>query len=190
MNTKIDYKVFETFPTLEGKRIVCRAFTLDDAQSLFELRSNPITMEFMDSTPHQHIDDSKQMIERCLKSFQEKKGIAWVITERESGEFVGDFSFWRLDPDHCRGEIGYALLPNFMGKGYMQETFDLILAFAFSQLKLHSIEANVNPQNKKSALLLERNGFRKEAHFRENYLYNGKFLDSHIYCLIESDRTD
>jgi ribosomal-protein-alanine N-acetyltransferase len=49
---------------------------------------------------------------------------------------------------------------------------------------LHSIEANINPDNLASANLLEKNGFKKEAHFRENFYYNGKFLDSLIYSLV------
>jgi len=54
-------------------------------------------------------------------------------------------------------------------------------------MKLHSIEANVNPLNEKSKKVLERVGFKKEAYFRENYLFDGKFLDSVIYSLLEKD---
>ena len=89
--------------------------------------------------------------------------------------------------DHCRGEIGYALSPEFWGKGYMTEALNKMIDFAFNDLKLHSIEANVNPNNNSSIKLLKRCGFRKEAHYRENYLFNGEFIDSIIYSLLESD---
>jgi ribosomal-protein-alanine N-acetyltransferase len=60
----------------------------------------------------------------------------------------------------------------------------LVLKYGFEVLKLHSIEANVNPENIASIKLLEKNNFVREAYFRENYFYNGKFLDSAIYSLV------
>ena len=51
-------------------------------------------------------------------------------------------------------------------------------------MKLHSIEGNVNPNNAASIKLLEQNGFVKEAHFKENWLHNGKYLDTAIYSLV------
>jgi ribosomal-protein-alanine N-acetyltransferase len=46
------------------------------------------------------------------------------------------------------------------------------------------VEANVNPGNAASVALLEKNGFVREAHFKENYLSNGVFKDSFIYSLL------
>jgi len=71
----------------------------------------------------------------------------------------------------------------------MYETINRMVRFGFDEMNLHSIEANVNPANKKSKRVLEKIGFKKEAHFRENYLFNGEFLDSIIYSLLEKDLT-
>ena len=60
----------------------------------------------------------------------------------------------------------------------------VVLDYGFNTLKIHSLEANVNPGNAASIKLLERNGFVREAYYRENYYYNGHFLDSAIYSLI------
>jgi ribosomal-protein-alanine N-acetyltransferase len=54
-------------------------------------------------------------------------------------------------------------------------------------MKLHSIEANVNPNNLSSIKLLERNNFIREGYFKENYFFNGKFSDSAIYSLISPE---
>ncbi|HUM46715.1 MAG TPA: GNAT family protein, partial [Chitinophagales bacterium] len=86
--------------------------------------------------------------------------------------------------EHFRAEIGYSLLPGYWGRGIMLESITAVIRFGFEILKLHSIEANVNPSNIPSIKLLERSGFVKEAHFKENYYFNGKFLDSAIYSLV------
>ena len=89
-----------------------------------------------------------------------------------------------MQKEHYRSEIGYALNPLFQGKGIMQEAMQAIIQYGFEIMKLHSVEANVNPANEASMRLLEKNGFVKEAYFRENYYFDGKFLDSVIYSLL------
>ena len=59
-----------------------------------------------------------------------------------------------------------------------------VLPVGFDQVGLHSIEANVSPENIASRRLLEKFGFKQEAYFKENYYFNGEFLDSVIYSLL------
>ncbi len=185
MNTKISTSIFDTFPSFESDRLLFRAFQKEDAKGLFELRSNSKVMEYMDTAPQKGIEEAQQLILSNQAAFANKEGINWAIVEKSSGEFVGYFGFWRLIRQHCRAEIGYALHPHFWGKGYMNETLVGMIGFAFQRLQVHSIEANVNPNNAASIKLLERNGFVQEAYFRENYLFRGKFLDSAIFSLLE-----
>jgi ribosomal-protein-alanine N-acetyltransferase len=79
------------------------------------------------------------------------------------------------------------LLPEYWGKGIATEAMHVVLQVAFNGLKCHSIEVNVNPENEASKNLLLKMGFQQEAYFRENYYYDGKFLDSAIFSLLEKD---
>lgn len=63
----------------------------------------------------------------------------------------------------------------------MQEAMTEIIKFAFQVLKLHSIEANTNPDNTFSIKLLKRNRFIREGYFHENYFFDGNFCDSVVY---------
>ena len=97
---------------------------------------------------------------------------------------IGNIALWRIDKAHHRAEIGYILCPEQWGKGIMDEAMKVVLFYAFNEMKLHSIEAQINPHNLQSEKLLQKNGFIKEAHFRENYFYNGRFLDTVVYSLV------
>ena len=88
---------------------------------------------------------------------------------------------------HRRAEIGYTLVLEHFGKGLMSEALAAILLYGFEEMKLHSVEANLDPDNTKSAQLLTKNGFVKEGHSRENYFYNGKFTDTGSYGLLRSE---
>lgn len=187
MNLAINTNVFSAFPCFESKRLYYRAFNIEDACDLYLIRSNDKIMEYMDTNKLASVEEAKKLIISVNESFEKQQGISWAIVEKESSNVIGYFGFWRIMQEHCRAEIGYALKHQFWGKGFMSETLGRMISFGFDELCLHSIEGNVNPQNINSIKLLEKAGFKKEAYFKENYLYCGKYLDSYIYSLLESD---
>jgi ribosomal-protein-alanine N-acetyltransferase len=67
----------------------------------------------------------------------------------------------------------------------MKEAIRELLDYGFTHLKLHSVEANINPANQASEALLKSVGFIKEAYFKENFYFNGQFIDSAIYSLVK-----
>ena len=189
MSTEINKNIFKTFPELESKRLRFRKIYLNDANEIFLIRSNNEVMKYMDVPRHHSINDSERLIETAEESYKKETGINWAIIEKDSNSFIGYIGFIRIFSEHCRAEIGYVLKPEYWGKGYMFETINKIVRFGFKEMNLHSIEANVNPLNERSQKVLERVGFKREAHFRENYLFDGKFLDSVIFSLLEKDLT-
>jgi len=187
MTTQINETVFDTFPELESERLLYRAYTTEDAETLFHMRSHPDVSKYMDTAVPKHSEDTRRRIEGYHKAFDDKKGITWAIIEKQSNALIGDFGIWRIDKQNSRGEIGYILHPTFWKKGYMNEAMHTLIRFGFKVLNLHSYEANVNIDNKRSKTLLLKLGFKLEAYFRENFYYDGQFLDSEIYCLLKSD---
>jgi ribosomal-protein-alanine N-acetyltransferase len=65
--------------------------------------------------------------------------------------------------------LGYWIGATFAGQGYMTEALDLLLSYAFETLRLHRVEANIQPENAHSKALVVRIGFRMEG-FSPRYL--------------------
>ncbi len=187
MHTQINNEVFKEFPILESKKLIFREFEASDAANLFAIRSNPEAMKYMDTYLCADMIEANQMIEKNRKSFYNQSGINWVIASKASGKMLGYFSLWRIIKEHCRGEIGIALIPEHWGNGYMQAAFKTIIPFLFNKLHLHSIEANIDKRNDASRHLLEKFNFKQEAHFKENYLFNNQYYDSVIFSLLEDE---
>ena len=119
--------------------------------------------------------------------------------EKDSNEF---FLICRVDDDAIIGTInlsqifrrsfqnaylGYQLFAGFTGKGFMTEAVALVIRFAFVDLKLHRIEANVQPNNSASIRVLERNGFINEG-FSKRYLkIGGKWRDHERWAIIKEN---
>ena len=94
------------------------------------------------------------------------------------GRLIGKAGFWRLP------EIGYILHPDQWGKGIMNEAIKSVLDYGFKEMDLHSIEARIDPKNQRSAQILLKNGFEKEAYFKEAFYWKGAFIDTEVYSLI------
>jgi ribosomal-protein-alanine N-acetyltransferase len=77
--------------------------------------------------------------------------------------------------------VGYMLFPKYNGRGIVSEALQKVVDYGFNDMKLHSIEAILDPENKGSERVLLKNGFVKEGHLLENEYYEGRFLDSMIY---------
>jgi RimJ/RimL family protein N-acetyltransferase len=187
MNITINYSVFDEFPVLESDRLLYRKMDRNDANDLYLIESNDEVVKFMDKPKIESVEASKKYIKFCSEEYKNRNAIEWGIIEKGSNKYIGNIGFWKIIKIHCRGEIGYSLTPSYWGKGYMSEALQSILTFGFKILNLHSIEANVNPENINSIKSLERNGFQKEAYFRENYLFENKFIDTVTFSLLEKD---
>ena len=178
---------FNPFPTLYTDRLILRRITFSDAADFFAIRSNKDIMSAIDKTPIESIAEIESFIQIIEDNLNNNKGIAWAVCLKEDNRMIGHFGFHRIDFENHRAEIGYALLPQFHGLGLANEGIKAILECGFMQLGFHSIEADVNPINNASMGLLLKNGFVKEAHFKENYFFNGVFLDSTIFSLLKKD---
>lgn len=175
---------FNPFPVLSTERLVLRQMSNYDANEIFFLRSDATTMRYLDRPPAKSVQEAMQFIEMINTAVANNENINWAISLKNTHKLIGNICYWRIQKEHYRAEIGYTLHPSWQGKGIMLEALKTVVDYGLNTMKLHSVEANVNPENIASIKLLERAGFVREAYFKENFFYDGRFLDSVIYSLL------
>jgi len=173
---------FSVFPVLESDRLLLRKVSDEDVAEIFLMRSDPENMKFIPRPLLQNHEDALAHIAMINDQIDANLGINWSVTVKGSDKMVGIMGFYRTQFEHYRSEIGYMIHPDFHGQGIVTEAIKLLIDYAFSAMGLHSIVAVIDPDNLASEKVLQKNGFTKEAHFRENEFYNGKFIDSVHYC--------
>ena len=176
---------FAPYPTIETERLLLRRIEMSDASDLLILRSDERMMKYIDRPRAQGIEDAEKLILLFEDLLQKNEGINWGITLKGEARLLGTICLFKMQPENYRCEIGYLLHADFHRRGIMQESIAPVIDYGFNKMKLHSVQANVNPENIASIKLLEKNNFVREAYFRENYFYNGNFLDSAIYSLVK-----
>lgn len=173
-----------TFTVLTTERLVLRKLSLEDVDAVFALRSDPEAMRYVPRPLAKDRDEAAAHIQVILDAQQANDGLQWAITLKGHPAMVGIIGFWRMKKEHYRAEIGYMVLPTHWGQGIVSEAIAAVVHHAFATLGFHSIEAIVDAQNPASMRVLEKNGFAREGWFKEDFFWNGEFLDSVHYGIV------
>ena len=168
-------------PVLKTGRLVLRKISVEDAEDIFILRTNEEAMKYINKPKLNTIEDAIELIDKM----NEPVRINWGITLKNDSKIIGTIGYHRIEKDHYRAEIGYMLDPAYWNTGLMSEAIEKVINFGFNEMNLHSIEANINPGNMVSRKILQKFNFVKEAYFKENFFFEGNFLDSEVYSLLK-----
>lgn len=179
---------FSPFPETKTKRLFLRKMTVADAPGLLFLRSDDMVMQYIDREKTKSLEEATAFIEKINTSVDNNESIMWAIALQEKPEaMIGTICLWRIDKQHYRSEVGYMLHPGHWHKGLMKEALQAVVDFGFNVMKLHSMEGRINPDNAVSGILLEKAGFIREAYFKEDFYFRGKFIDTAVYSLLASN---
>lgn len=103
------------------------------------------------------------------------------------GRIIGVVGFHSIDWTNRNTSIGYWLAEHAQGNGTMTTVIRALVDHAFAEWDLHRIEIHCAPANHRSRAIPQRLGFREEAVLREAELVGGRWLDSVVYGLLESE---
>src|SRR5919108_1180266 len=86
--------------------------------------------------------------------------------------------------------LGYHIGAPFARQGYMREGLGLVLEYAFRRLRLHRVEANVQPTNVASIALVETLGFHLEGYSPRYLKLGGRWRDHQRWAILAEDWRD
>ena len=170
---------------LETERLLIRPITIEDKIEIFTYRRNKETNIYQGWIP-ETIEDVEVFINKISKQINiAETWFQFVIVNKECNKIIGDLGIHFID--NLQVEIGCTLNKDFQNKGFATEAIKKLIDYLFNELNKHRIIASIDPENKSSIRLVEKLGFRKEAHFIESLFINDKWVDDLIYALIEKD---
>ena len=90
-------------------------------------------------------------------------------------------------PWNRRLALGWILIPDFQGRGYMQEGVGAVLTHCFVTLDIHRVEAEIEPENVRSTCLAQRLGFQREGLLRDRLFVANQPRTVQMYGLLRSE---
>jgi ribosomal-protein-alanine N-acetyltransferase len=112
----------------------------------------------------------------------------FLVCRLEDDAIVGAFNIGEIVRGLFQSAyLGYYAFAPYAGAGYMSEGLELVLHVAFRVLKLHRVEANVQPTNRRSLTLVRRAGFMREGYSRRYVRVAGQWRDHVRMALLVED---
>jgi RimJ/RimL family protein N-acetyltransferase len=158
-----------------------------DVPTLFGIFGDAAVTRYWSHPALPDLQAAEALLARIHDGFRQRTLFQWGLELVRTGAVIGTCTLAALDATHRRAELGYALARAFWRQGYMSETLPVVLRFAFEELQLHRLVADVDPRNSASIRLLEQLGFRREGYLREHYHLQGEVQDAAIYGLLRSE---
>jgi ribosomal-protein-alanine N-acetyltransferase len=163
-------KNFTPLPVLKTERLTLRQLRINDDKEIFALRSDADVNKYLNRKRSKSIDDAKNFIQIINENIQRNNSIYWAITLNGTDKLIGTICLFDFSDDNLKAEIGYELLPDFQGKGIMQEAASKVIDFGIQQIGLTSIEAYTHSENQSSTTLLEKLNFKRHSAADDNLM--------------------
>ena len=112
-----------------------------------------------------------------------------LVCRNGGGDLVGVANLSQIFHGPFRNAyLGYYAFAPHDGQGLMKEGLELTIRHAFGPLKLHRIQANVQPSNERSIALLRSIGFTEEGYARRYLKVGGRWRDHLMFALLADER--
>ena len=174
-------------PIIEAKRLRLRCIEESDVDQLYAIFSDPKVMRYWSTPPLQTREDAMSLWQEIQDSNLKGTYLKWGVALRPSDKVIGTVTLFNLDQAQGRAEIGYAQAQAYWGNGYIHEALQALLSYAFNEMKMRRLEADVDPRNVGSIKTLERLGFQKEGFLRERWHVAGEIQDAFFYGLLKRE---
>lgn len=175
---------FTPFPEIETKNLLLRRMDHNDINDIFQMRSDPRMHEYTDTKPDVNTDETKAYIDKMNKGIDENKWIIWAIEHKQSNKVIGTISIWNIDTEQRSGELGFGIIPDYQGQGFMKESLLSVVKYGFDVMNLKQIFAYTEESNMKSIKLLERCNFVEVDRVDEEGYFNNRVYHMVVYKLM------
>lgn len=160
----------------------------EDGAALWERRNDPEVARYQAWVPPFPRERADQIAIDCGALGGPVNDEWWMaaIELADSGEVVGDLVV-HLENDGHTAEIGYTLASAHWQKGYAVEAAAALVEYLFVTLEVDRIWGMLHPDNRASAMVLERLGMLFEGHTRMSFWLEGEGSDDWIYGMLRED---
>ena len=176
---------------LKTTRLIIRDPSATDIHGWHRLMSDPKTMYYLDDIMTSTLEESRKNLEIAIAESQNpnRKKYFLTIEHGNTGNFIGTVGY-TVTNEIPLGKfvgLGYFILPEFHGQGYMTEAVKEVVRFAFEDNGVYRISTGCLSENRASERVMQKCGFIKEAEFKSFVWHDGAIKDRVEYRLLKDE---
>jgi diamine N-acetyltransferase len=171
--------------TLKGNNIHLRALEPEDLEFIYAIENDENIWEVSNTiTPYSKFL-IKQYLENAHQDIYEAKQLRLVICKKGNIDAIGLIDLFEFDAKNKRAGLGI-IIQNEVDRdmGFGKEALGLMINYAFEQLQIHQLYANIGTENKASESLFTTFGFEKVGVKKDWNFTNNAFHDEAVFQLI------
>jgi RimJ/RimL family protein N-acetyltransferase len=172
---------------IQTSRLTIRPVVETDLAGLLAIHSVDEVNRFLPYVTWTGMADAHAWFERVTKRQDDGVSMQFVLVEKNSNTVVGSCVLFGIEPESARAELGYAIGKPYWRSGLMREALTAFIGFAFDELALRRLDAQVDPRNTASHQLLLRMGFTHEGMLRQRAVVKGEIKDANVYGLLRHE---
>lgn len=173
---------------IDTEHCVLRRITTNDYQDMYE---NWVKYEevcrYFPFNPITDIDIYKEKVHKWATNYESDTYFHWVIEWKENAELIGTINLGNVVESCFMADTSYMLSPQYWGRGIMTEVLQAILNYAFYEIELNRVQAEVFDGNIASEHVLKKCGMLFEGIARQKYYKNGIYIDTAQYAILRDD---
>ena len=172
---------------VRGKLVILREFTAGDLDGVLAVVGDDRVTRWLSFDSR-----SRAEAEAMLAGVIERAGLEprteYYLAVTLPGDEAQVAGFCRLGLDGAKAaKLGYAIRPEFQGRGYATDAARALTSFGFRDLGLHRVSAAIGPDNAPSLAMMPALGFSREGRIRDHVHTNGAWRDSELYSVLEHE---
>lgn len=169
---------------LKGERVFLRLPLKRDGEEFMAVNRRSTSFNRGLAAPPTRPEQFDQFVKRNKRP----DGVCLLVCRTEDDAIMGSIALSQIVRGNFHSAyLGYQIGAEFAGHGYMTEAIQLMLRHAFVNLKLHRLEANIQPTNTASIALVKRAGFVQEGYSPRYLKICGRWRDHERWAIAAED---
>lgn len=185
---------FSLKPTIDGEKVILRPFQPEDIDAMLEVLSDYEIRKLTGSVCNDteaYAPATQEELEKSRQWYktrnEQRDRLDLAVVDRITNKVVGEVVFNEYDDNANKVNFRILVGPNGRNKGLGSEAIALFLKYGFDVLKLHKIELQVFSFNPRGEHVYIKNGFVLEGILREDFKYDGEYIDNKLYSILSSE---
>ncbi len=172
---------------IQTDRLLLRDFRFTDLPAYANLLACPASRRFF-SKEDARPEKAEELLRLFLAWSEERPRLRHQLAVvLPSQDVIGSVGIRVVSMSERQGSFGCELDPRHWGRGYAREAGRAMIEYGFRELGLHRIYAETLEENAAAISLAEGLGMRREGTLRENQLFKGRWWNTTIFSVLESE---
>ena len=173
---------------IETERLVLRRFEYSDNEAMLKYWIADEKIQSMYSEPvYTTKEEVKELLDKYIGSYEKEDYYRWAVTEKNSGECIGQTAYFLVDSKNHFAEIEYCIGADFQCRGYATEATKAVIGYGFDRMNLHKVQICTKTINKPSKRVIEKCGFTYEGTLRDYFYMDGEYVGRLYFSILRDE---